>query len=40
MPRFVYCVFLLRLFPTGFLDFIADFFGISHAMDDFKGRAK
>ena len=40
LPRFVYCVFLPRLFPTGFPDLIADFFGISHAMDDFTGRAK
>jgi all-trans-retinol dehydrogenase (NAD+) len=38
MPRFVHMVFLLRFFPLGFLDFIADIFGISHAMDEFKGR--
>jgi len=39
MPRFVFSVFLLRLVPTAIMDLIADFFGISHAMDDFKGRA-
>jgi all-trans-retinol dehydrogenase (NAD+) len=38
MPRFVYSVFILRLLPTWALDLTADFFGISHAMDDFKGR--
>jgi all-trans-retinol dehydrogenase (NAD+) len=38
MPRFVYSVFILRLLPTWALDLVADFFGISHAMDDFKGR--
>jgi len=38
MPRFVYTVFILRLLPTCVLDFAANFFGISHAMDDFRGR--
>jgi len=38
MPRFVYSVYLLRLMPVGFMDWAANFFGISHAMDDFKGR--
>ena len=38
MPRFVYSVSLLRLMPVGFMDWAANFFGISHAMDDFKGR--
>jgi all-trans-retinol dehydrogenase (NAD+) len=38
MPHFVYSTLLLRLFPTGFIDFMADFFGISSAMDDFTGR--
>jgi all-trans-retinol dehydrogenase (NAD+) len=38
MPRFVYSVFLLRLLPTWVLDVAANFFGISHAMDDFRGR--
>jgi len=38
MPVFAYSVLLLRCFPLGMLDAIADFFGISHAMDDFKGR--
>jgi all-trans-retinol dehydrogenase (NAD+) len=38
MPRFVYLVNLLRLFPVGFLDAMAEFFGISRAMDEFTGR--
>jgi hypothetical protein len=38
MPRFVYSVFLLRLMPTAIMDGIANFLGISRAMDDFKGR--
>ncbi|MDR1216539.1 MAG: SDR family oxidoreductase [Treponema sp.] len=38
MPRFVYSVFLLRLFPTTILDAMADFFGVNRAMDEFKGR--
>jgi all-trans-retinol dehydrogenase (NAD+) len=40
MPRFVYLVYLLRLLPVRFLDWAADFFGISHSMDDFTGRAE
>jgi len=39
MPRFVYSVYLLRLLPPAMMDLIADFFGISHAMDDFRGRS-
>jgi len=39
MPRFVYSIYLLRLLPPTMMDGIADFFGISHAMDDFKGKA-
>jgi len=38
LPRFANSVLLLRLFPLGLLDAVAGFFGISHAMDDFKGR--
>ena len=38
MPRFVFTVFLLRILPTCVLDWAANFFGISHAMDDFRGR--
>jgi len=38
MPAFAYSVLLLRCFPLGMLDAVADFFGISHAMDEFKGR--
>ena len=38
MPRFVNTVFILSLLPTWAIDLAADFFGISHAMDDFKGR--
>jgi len=39
MPRFVYSVFLLRLLPPSVMDWAANLFGISHAMDDFRGRA-
>jgi all-trans-retinol dehydrogenase (NAD+) len=38
MPRFVYSLYLLRVMPVAVLDAAADFFGISHAMDDFTGR--
>lgn len=38
LPLFAYSVWLLRLFPVGFLDAMADFFGISSTMDEFKGR--
>jgi all-trans-retinol dehydrogenase (NAD+) len=38
MPRFVYTVFLLRILPVPIMDAVANFLGISHAMDDFKGR--
>ncbi|MDR3249433.1 MAG: SDR family oxidoreductase [Treponema sp.] len=38
MPRFVSTLFLLRLFPIPWVDAIADFVGISHSMDEFKGR--
>jgi len=38
MPRFVYSVYLLRLLPVSVMDWAANFFGISHAMDDFRGR--
>jgi all-trans-retinol dehydrogenase (NAD+) len=38
MPRFVYALYLLRLMPVAVLDAMADFFGISRAMDDFTGR--
>jgi all-trans-retinol dehydrogenase (NAD+) len=39
MPRFVYSVYLLRLLPPSIMDWTANLFGISHAMDDFRGRA-
>jgi all-trans-retinol dehydrogenase (NAD+) len=38
MPKFAYSIFLLRFFPVGFFDAVADFFGISSSMDDFTGR--
>lgn len=38
MPRFVYSVYLLRLLPVSWFDALADFFGVNHAMDSFKGR--
>ncbi|WP_304226013.1 SDR family oxidoreductase [Gracilinema caldarium] len=39
MPRFVYSVYLLRLLPVSWFDGLADFFGVNHAMDHFKGRS-
>jgi len=38
LPPFVYTTWLLRLLPTGALDAVADFFGISSSMDGFTGR--
>jgi all-trans-retinol dehydrogenase (NAD+) len=38
MPRFVYLVFPLRLLPVGLYDRLADFFGVTRTMDDFRGR--
>ncbi|MDR0586490.1 MAG: SDR family oxidoreductase [Treponema sp.] len=38
MPRFVYSTLLVRLLPPGGIDALADFFGISSAMNDFTGR--
>jgi all-trans-retinol dehydrogenase (NAD+) len=40
MPRFVCAVLWLRCLPPSVMDFAADFFGISHAMDDFLGRGQ
>ncbi len=40
MPPFVYSVYLLRLLPVAVFDGVADFFGISAAMKDFRGRSK
>lgn len=39
MPPFVYLVFPLRLLPVGLYDWLADFFGVTRTMDDFRGRA-
>jgi all-trans-retinol dehydrogenase (NAD+) len=38
MPRLVYSMLWLRVLPPDWLDVIADFFGISKAMDEFTGR--
>lgn len=37
-PRFVYLVFPLRLLPVGLYDRLADFFGVTRTMDEFRGR--
>lgn len=37
MPRLVQGVLILRFLPVSFLDFVADFLGISHSMDTFRG---
>jgi all-trans-retinol dehydrogenase (NAD+) len=39
IPPFAAWVQLLRLFPVAVFDFVADFFGVSRAMDDFTGKA-
>ncbi len=38
MPWMVYTVWLLRLLPPFFCDFMADFFRINNSMDEFVGR--
>jgi all-trans-retinol dehydrogenase (NAD+) len=38
LPRFAYATLLVRLFPPTIIDCVANFFGISSAMDDFTGR--
>ncbi len=38
MPPFVYAVYLLRLFPVGLFDAMADFFGVNASMEEFRGR--
>jgi all-trans-retinol dehydrogenase (NAD+) len=38
MPRFVYSGWPSRLLPVGWFDALMAFFGISHSMDDFRGR--
>lgn len=40
MPAMVYTVPLLRILPVSLFDWIADFFGINHSMDEFVGRHK
>ena len=38
MPRFVYTGWPSRLLPVNWFDAMTAFFGISHGMDDFRGR--
>ena len=38
MPFFVHAMYLLRLAPVPVFDAVIEFFGISHSMDNFKGR--
>jgi all-trans-retinol dehydrogenase (NAD+) len=40
LPWFANTVFLMRLFPVGFMDAVAGFFGINASMDHFVGRPK
>jgi all-trans-retinol dehydrogenase (NAD+) len=37
MPLFSHVTFPARLLPVGAFDFLADFFGISRSMEDFRG---
>jgi len=39
MPPLVYTVWLLRLLPVRWFDFIADLLGINRSMDKFHGRS-
>jgi all-trans-retinol dehydrogenase (NAD+) len=39
MPWIVNTIPLLRVLPVSFLDFMADFLGVSSSMDEFRGRA-
>jgi len=38
MPRFVYTGWPTRLLPVAWFDVLMAFFGISHSMDEFRGR--
>ena len=38
MPRMVYAVAPMRLFPVGLFDWVASFLGVNASMDDFVGR--
>ncbi|MFP3090081.1 SDR family oxidoreductase [Treponema sp. TIM-1] len=40
LPWFIYNTHLLRLLPPGGFDFIVNFLGINHSMDNFIGREK
>jgi all-trans-retinol dehydrogenase (NAD+) len=40
MPRFVYVAWPLRLLPVPIFDYLNDLFGLSHSMDEFKGRRR
>jgi all-trans-retinol dehydrogenase (NAD+) len=39
IPPFAASVFFLRPLPVGLMDWIANFMGINHSMDEFKGHA-
>ena len=39
MPRFVLSTYFARLLPVPVFDWIMDFLGVSHSMDEFHGRA-
>ncbi len=38
MPWFLYTGWPMRLLPVSWADALSDFFGVSHAMDDFHGK--
>jgi len=38
MPRFVYTAWPSRLLPVAWFDALMAFFGVSHSMDEFRGR--
>jgi all-trans-retinol dehydrogenase (NAD+) len=40
LPWFVYNTYFLRLLPPGGFDFVVNFWGINHSMDNFVGRGK
>ncbi|MDR2758232.1 MAG: SDR family oxidoreductase [Spirochaetaceae bacterium] len=40
LPWLIFSIYLLRLLPPGGFDFVVNFFGMNHSMDDFVGREK
>jgi hypothetical protein len=39
MPWFIYTSWPIRLLPVSWFDALMAFFGVSHSMDDFRGKS-